>query len=1042
MAVQIWETDTGARLSEAELRAIARAVDACGRVTLLVPSFETRDRLRAQLAGAHVGTGVDVTTPSAWISSLWELFGDGRAIASALERQLVMAATVDAMPADQLAPLRNAPGTVRMLSRMARDLLGFAAAADAPAPAGGAGLTVRRLLASYREALDARGRIELCEVADIVAHAFAERVPACARAVVLRDIVTLPAYLQRLLAVIAREAGSERDHGVSVLLARHQESLSDGLARAFAREGCAVERGRLDGGDDGDTAVLAPGSNDATLTFLEVSGPHAKAAAYADEAVRLLTAADEHAPEGEAGGEVLIVSPRPAELFDKVAPRLAACGVAASVNRFIRWGETIVGQQFRALSDLAERMEACGDDRSRAGEWWPAPELTDWLYSPLSGIEPSFARAFDKKMRANRNMTPELVMRELQSVQSRQASARKKLDVSHPYAAVPAVCSDVFSYICQARPVSALKAMLSVAEVLPASAFGSADGQVRMQAERSMAQKAIQTVGEVAHALDVSQAVAVTALDGLCVAVPMRSTPSDAASSAEDEAVEGAAEVPPADSPRSSVAAVDAVPLSPAGSVRFLTLVDAAALEPHPARAVLFSDVDADGYPLSHEEGPLATLAAELKASTLSLEPAARLRDLFARVRVAAPCAATLARVTHDRQAKDRYPAAIWTELRAQAPGSEALRTVGEGDIVRDFDPAGGAGMRRERVACLPPQELSPEAVPYVVLKQRDPSDPTGTLIPRRFSASQIESYLTCPLCWFMSSRIRPQTIDAGFTNMEKGNFVHDLMERFHAELIESGERRVTPENREACIALLRRLFDEMREEHARGKTSTSAPLVPLSTLERVQIDEILPQLEAVVNYEAEALPPFAPSLLEYSFDGLGVTYAGRPLGGRIDRVDTDAEGRAVVIDYKHRSGVDQFKLKDPTVPDAKTGDVPADDPDWLPEHTQSLIYAQALKRAGLGMDARAALYFSTKSMRPAMRGAVADELLDMVPGLKDGFPAIDGGSMDFDQLLDRVEETVGRRLDEMEAGVIQAADRTKTSCTFNHALGFERRDA
>lgn len=134
-------------------------------------------------------------------------------------------------------------------------------------------------------------------------------------------------------------------------------------------------------------------------------------------------------------------------------------------------------------------------------------------------------------------------------------------------------------------------------------------------------------------------------------------------------------------------------------------------------------------------------------------------------------------------------------------------------------------------------------------------------------------------------------------------------------------------------------------------KTSSSAALVAHSALEHVQVDEILPQLEAVVRYEAGVLAPFAPAYLEYSFNGLGVEYAGRPLGGRIDRVDVDAEGRAMVIDYKHRMDVNAFKLADPTVA-KRDGAVPADDPDWLPEHTQSLIYAQALRHSELALDA------------------------------------------------------------------------------------------
>ena len=110
--------------------------------------------------------------------------------------------------------------------------------------------------------------------------------------------------------------------------------------------------------------------------------------------------------------------------------------------------------------------------------------------------------------------------------------------------------------------------------------------------------------------------------------------------------------------------------------------------------------------------------------------------------------------------------------------------------------------------------------------------------------------------------------------------------------------------------------------EHA-GKRGTEGPLVPLSPVEERQAAEILPQLEGVLAYESEALAPFAPRYLEFAFNELQVEYAGWPLGGRIDRVDVDAENRAVVIDYKHRSGVEEFKLADPTVRDEESGEAP-----------------------------------------------------------------------------------------------------------------------
>ena len=211
-----------------------------------------------------------------------------------------------------------------------------------------------------------------------------------------------------------------------------------------------------------------------------------------------------------------------------------------------------------------------------------------------------------------------------------------------------------------------------------------------------------------------------------------------------------------------------------------------------------------------------------------------------------------------------------------------------------------------------------------------------------------------------------------------------------------------------------------------------------------------MPQLEGVLAYESEALAPFAPRYLEFAFNELKVEYAGWPLGGRIDRVDVDAENRAVVIDYKHRTGVEEFKLADPTVRDEESGTAPIDDPRWLPPHTQTLIYAQAMRRA-LDLDTRAALYFSTKGGKPALRGAASAELLEeergdgRIPGLKIGFPG-EGGSMDFDALLDRVEAGIAERLRELEAGNVAAVDPASTQaaharCSYNHEGTFVRRD-
>lgn len=1040
MAVRIYTTRAGSELCPAEVSLLRRLVDERGRAALIAPSFAEADVCRHDLARAGVALGVDYATPARWTDALWGLLGDGRRMVDNLERQLVISDMLFRRTPEELAPLGNTPGTVRMLGRMARDLLpgiaGTAAGRASAVPAvlyageSAAEKKVAELLRAYADALDCRGLVEPSEAAEVLAASTSAQLPACARTVVVRGVTSWSHSFLRLLGAVAVAGGD-----VHILLACEQAACVDDLSAALEALGAAVSRSEL-GEGDGPAVADDDAVPSCVPRLLEVSGPHARARAYTDAIEALVDGVPASRPQDGVGAapvpRVLVVAPDAAGLFAELAPRLAVRGMTAAATDFVPFGRTAVGGRFTALADLAECMKDAEEGRAAKAEWWPAPELTDWIYSPVSGADAARARQFDKNMRLSRAKTVDGVMSLLQSIQGQVRSDRKKLDADHPLKNVPCVVYDVFQAIWRAQPVKALKAMLSVAEALPDRSFGSADGQVRREAELAHARRAVQVLTETTRELDVSQASAVPVLAGVRVAVREQSRGVPAAAGV---AVNGAAsgEVQGAPAPRARV--------------DFVSLRDAAVLRPGAYHAVLFADVDLDSYPLSHEEGPLATLAAALGRTGVTLEPAAQLRVQFSRAARASRTRAVLARVTHDRQARDRYPAAIWTELhaRAEAAGAADVETAGEGDIVADFDPAAGEGLERRIVSCEAPQHLSAAAVPYLVLRRRANGEPGAPLVPRLTSASQIEAYSDCPLCWFVSYRVKPQSIDAGFGGMEKGNFVHDVLEHLHAQLPREGMERVTPENLPRAQELLHRVFDETLAEHA-AKRGAEGPLVPISPVEERQVAEILPQLEGVLAYEAEAITPFVPRYLEFSFNDLGVEYAGWPLGGRIDRVDVDAENRAVVIDYKHRAGVEEFKLADPTVVDEKTGAAAADDPRWLPPHTQTLIYAQAMRRA-LGLDTRAALYFSTKGGKPAMRGAASAELLEeehgdgRIPGLKKGFPG-EGGGMDFDQLLDRVEAGIAERLDELERGIVAAAEEPTGRCPYNHGDAFMRRDA
>ena len=1028
MPVRIYTTNAGTDLSDAESALLADLIVRHGRAVLLAPTFAELDLCRHDAAEAGVSLGIDYKTSTSWLRSLWELMGDGRGFVDNLQRQMLFSDMVTRLDDADLQPLSRSQGTVRMLARMARDVLPGVAGTGAercrgdncqPEPKSDAEARVFELLRAYAGGLDRRDMVEPCEAADIMTSVLADSLPACTRAVCVRGITSFTHGLLELLSAVANNGGE-----VVVLLAREQAAMREELATAFDARDVLFEIAPLGEGVGASDAAYGTAAQPA---FIEVAGPHARAHAYADAIDDLVKTCRGSEVDGASADpvRVLVVSARAPQLFGELASRLAARHIAAETTEFTAFSQSIAGRQFTALANLIERMKAADEGTASKTEWWPASELTDWIYSPLSGADAASARGFDKNIRLSRNKTTAGVKSLLQSVQGQVRGARKAASEDNWFKNVPCVVSDVFQALWRDKPVTALKAMLAVAEALPDRALGGLDGQARRQAETALLRHVIDILMNDARALDVSQATTVPVLDGVRTKVDKRSTAYDYATYEVDR--------------------------TPRAQVRFVSLADASVLRPGGYDAVLFADVDLDSYPLSHEEGPLATLTAELRRDGVSLEPAALLRVRFGRAMQAASGPVALARVTHDRQARECYPAAVWTELRAHAEAAGAAKPtrVGEGDIIADFDPAAGEGFRRERVTCEAPQHLSDEAIPYLVLRRRDGEGEDAPLVPRLTSASQIEAYSTCPLCWFVSYRVKPQSIDAGFGNMEKGNFVHDVLEHLHARLPQEGMERVTPENLPRAQELLREVFDETLAEHA-GKRGTEGPLVPLSAVEERQVAEILPQLEGVLAYESEALAPFAPRYLEFAFNELKVEYAGWPLGGRIDRVDVDAENRAVVIDYKHRSGVEEFKLADPTVRDEETGEAPIDDPRWLPPHTQKLIYAQAMRRA-LGLDTRAALYFSTKGGKPALRGAASAELLEeergdgRIPGLKKGFPG-EGGSMDFDALLDRVEAGIAERLRELEAGNVAAVDPASAQaaharCSYNHEGTFVRRD-
>lgn len=473
MPVRIYTTNAGTDLSDAEAALLSDLVARHGRAVLLAPTFAELDLCRHDAAEAGVSLGIDYKTPTSWLRSLWELLGDGRGFVDNLQRQMLFSDMVTRLDDADLQPLSRSLGTVRMLARMARDVLPGVAGTGAerccdnvckPKPRSDAEARVFELLCAYASGLDRRDMVEPCEAADIMAGALADNLPACTRAVCVRGITSFTHGLLELLSAVANNGGE-----VVVLLAREQAAMREDLAAAFDARGVLFEAAPLGENAGASETASAPA---AQPIFIEVAGPHARARAYVDALENLVAACEESVSRDGAATNsdptrVLVVSARAPQLFGELAARLAARHIAAETTEFTAFSQSIAGRQFAALASLIERMKAADEGMASKTEWWPAPELTDWIYSPLSGADAVNARTFDKNMRLSRSKTTAGVKSLLQSVQGQVRGARKAASEENWFKNVPCVVSDVFQALWRDKPVTALKAMLAVAEALP-----------------------------------------------------------------------------------------------------------------------------------------------------------------------------------------------------------------------------------------------------------------------------------------------------------------------------------------------------------------------------------------------------------------------------------------------------------------------------------------------------------------------------------------------------------------------------------------------
>jgi ATP-dependent helicase/DNAse subunit B len=273
-----------------------------------------------------------------------------------------------------------------------------------------------------------------------------------------------------------------------------------------------------------------------------------------------------------------------------------------------------------------------------------------------------------------------------------------------------------------------------------------------------------------------------------------------------------------------------------------------------------------------------------------------------------------------------REPSPFWDEVRSLFAADEIARATQRRPLSSLTWPLEAAPTERERLRALATHAVDdPDGAAVLAManewsrrleralaafdrKTRLTSPAVLSWMSERtvFSATELERFADCSSAWFVEKVIDPKTIDAQPDALLRGQVVHTTLNRFYAQLPkELDAERVTPENVEGAIALLRQCLDE---------AFASGVRLELTPLQEAELRAtLLSDLEGFVRDEAESEVRFVPRKLEVAFGseraapelqrGLALG-DGLSLSGKIDRIDLDPfSARGIVQDYKSGAG-------------------------------------------------------------------------------------------------------------------------------------------
>ena len=985
-----WKTYQSRRAAEAELVQLAAQARRRGeRAVVVVRSYSEEVRVKHLLAAANAGFGVAVAAFDHWVADLWELFGDGRALVDPVQRGMFLRAELQGELATS--------GYVALLERACAR--GFAAASAEGAQTEAQRRATETVL-GYGRHLSECGLVEPTEAMSLLLEAGA------------LDGVVVVAFDLELSCLQADflEGAAQADVIELSWEAEGDPSRPDELAR--------LQHDLLQ--PDFSHPITAAGH----VRFALPSGDYAAAPLVADE---LKEYARQH-----PGARMALAAPDPGRWFDRVSNALAGVGMQVQVRRSVPFEQTRFGSAWTALLRFVERPDAARPlDVRKAG---------DFALSAFSAIAPGAARICDSRFRGARAQTVDDALTDLTAfADDEHRDIAACVGEGNWSGALAAEWDWVASRTSWPETLRA-ESLAAIACARRVHSAAAERGLGLDQVIEALAQRSVRTSAFVSPAEP--DAAASVAEPG--AAAPRQRGAATAQQPGSADPQQGSA-VPELGSAVPELGS--AVP-ELGGLVQIMTLEELAARPASAYDCVALVDLTADAYALSEDEDASDALLDAWGAGPLRQEQRGLLRSRTQLMQKAFTCALAaardrvlLSRPLCNADGDEQRPSALFEEL-VDCYRSDP-QNADEVDEATGLTPELSARARQRgeedaaaNLACGAAPELVRE-IPLYATGAIDRSSRDRILLPRLFakgevatdpylSPSAIESYLECPYLWFARRRLRLDTVDADFGGIAFGNFAHGVLERFHARLRASGARRVTPENLEASLKELSGVFDErLAGEQLRFAKDA---LIPLDELDRLEVEQLRRKLEALVEREALLLPDFAPLGEEISF-GEGddeFVFAGVHVNGKVDRIDVDPYGRAVVIDYKGAVGKEySFRQSE-------------DDASPLPRKMQTLIYAQMARRK-LGLVPVGAIYLSY-GKDGAVRGLFDRMVLDGERDLLGASPALCGTAHFLDD-LDAAEAEVERRVAHLLAGDIPPAARDLKACEYCPVGLCERRD-